>query len=117
MLGEPGGPGLAAALAAVLPPSALLLPALRPDRDLDWAAYTGALVAGGTLTRLHEPAGPRLGIAAIATADVVLVPALAVDQQGTRLGRGGGSYDRALTRVRPGVDVVELLYPAKILPS
>jgi 5-formyltetrahydrofolate cyclo-ligase len=28
----------------------------------------------------------------------VLVPALAVDDRGNRLGRGGGSYDRALAR-------------------
>jgi 5-formyltetrahydrofolate cyclo-ligase len=115
--GEPGGVGLAGALMAVLPPSGLLLPALRPDRDLDWAAHDGSLVAGATLGRLREPAGVRLGVAAIATADVVLVPALAVDRLGTRLGRGGGSYDRALARVRPGVPVVALLYPGEIMPE
>ena len=48
---------------------------------------------------LLEPDGERLGVDAIATADVVLVPGLAVAADGMRLGRGGGSYDRAL---RPG---------------
>lgn len=37
----------------------------------------------------------------IGLADVVLAPALAVDRLGRRLGRGGGSFDRALARVDP----------------
>ena len=116
MYGEPGGIGLPGALAAVLPPAGLLLPALHPDRDLDWAAYDGTLIAGRTLARLREPPGPRLGLDAIASADIVLVPALAVDAGGARLGRGGGSYDRALARVRPGVPVIALLYPGELVP-
>jgi 5-formyltetrahydrofolate cyclo-ligase len=116
MHGEPGGAGLPGALAAVLPPAALLLPALHPDRDLDWAAYDGTLIAGRTLARLLEPPGPRLGLDAIASAEIVLVPALAVDASGARLGRGGGSYDRALARVRPGVPVIALLYPGELVP-
>jgi 5-formyltetrahydrofolate cyclo-ligase len=116
MYGEPGGVGLPEALAGVLPPAALLLPALHPDRDLDWAAYDGTLVAGRTLARLLEPPGPRLGLEAIASAEIVLVPALAVDASGARLGRGGGSYDRALARVRPGVPVIALLYPGELVP-
>jgi 5-formyltetrahydrofolate cyclo-ligase len=116
MYGEPGGVGLPGALAAVLPPAALMLPALHPDRDLDWAAYDGTLIAGTTLARLREPPGPRLGLDAIASAEIVLVPALAVDASGTRLGRGGGSYDRALARVRPGVPVIALLYSGELVP-
>lgn len=117
MPGEPGGPTLPDELAAVLPPDGLLLPALRPDRDLDWVVYTGALVDGGTIRVVREPPGPRLGIEAIATAELVFVPALAVDSTGARLGRGGGSYDRALTRVRPGVPVVALLYEDELVPA
>ena len=116
MQGEPGGAGLPAALAAVLPPSGLLLPALYADRDLDWAAYDGSLMAGGTLTRLREPPGPRLGVDAIASAEIVLVPALAIDATGARLGRGGGSYDRALARVRADVPVIALLYSGELVP-
>ena len=116
MAGEPGGVGLPAALAAVLPPAALLLPVLSADRDLDWAVYDGTLTAGLTLSRLYEPSGPRLGPDAIASAEIVLVPALAVDAVGTRLGRGGGSYDRALARVRPDVPVIALLYPGELVP-
>src|SRR5262245_46748768 len=114
---EPGGPGLPDALAAAMPPGgALLLPALTAERDLDWVRYDGTLAAGSTLRRVREPVGPRLGLDAITTAEIVLVPALAVDSAGTRLGRGGGSYDRALARVRPGVPVIALLYPDELVP-
>ncbi len=111
MPGEPGGPGLVRALAGAVP--TLLLPVLLADRDLDWAAGAGDLVPGpgGFLA----PVGPRLGPAAIARATLLLVPALAVDRTGRRLGRGGGSYDRALTRVPPGVPVVALLYGSELV--
>jgi 5-formyltetrahydrofolate cyclo-ligase len=52
---------------------------------------------------------------AVARADLVLVPALAVDRGGVRLGRGGGSYDRALTRVGPGIPTIALLYDGELL--
>ncbi|KOX05822.1 5-formyltetrahydrofolate cyclo-ligase [Micromonospora sp. NRRL B-16802] len=97
---EPGGADLPEVLRAALPADAeLLLPVLRDDLDLDWAAYTGpdALVAAGR--GIREPVGPRLGVDAVARAELVVVPALAVDLRGRRLGRGGGSYDRALARV------------------
>jgi 5-formyltetrahydrofolate cyclo-ligase len=113
MIGEPGGPELPAALAAAVP--RLLLPIVLPDRDLDWAPHTGELSPAAL--GLHEPAGPRLGITAITGADVVIVPALAVDPRGMRLGRGGGSYDRALTRVRHPQLVIAVLYDGEFLPS
>jgi len=113
---EPGGSALVEELAEALPPGGLLLPALQSDRDLDWVEYTGTLADGDTMRALREPPGPRLGVAAIATAEIVFVPALAVDATGARLGRGGGSYDRALTRVPTGVPVIALLYLGETLP-
>ena len=74
----------------------MLLPLLLPDGDLDWAAYDGRLEPGPR--GLLQPPGPALGIAAVADCALLVVPALAVDRSGTRLGRGGGSYDRALAR-------------------
>lgn len=95
----------------------VLLPVLLPDGDLDWAEYAGsaALVAGARGTR--EPAGPRLGPAAACSAGVVVVPALSVDREGQRLGRGGGSYDRVLARLPGGVPVVALLYDGELVES
>ncbi len=110
--GEPPTSSLLEALAAQ--GLRVLLPVVAPDLDLDWALDDGtrhAVRGPGGL----EPGGPRLGKGAIASADVVLVPALAVDARGRRLGQGGGSYDRALARVRADVLVVALLHDDELL--
>jgi 5-formyltetrahydrofolate cyclo-ligase len=78
----------------------VLVPVTLADRDLDWVALPGDV---------------PLDRDAISTVDAVLVPALAVGRDGTRLGRGGGSYDRALRRVRPGVPIAALIYDAEVL--
>lgn len=78
----------------------VLLPVLLPDRDLDWSA-----------------GGDQLGVDAVAEVDLVLLPALAVDGHGMRLGQGGGSYDRALARVPEPVPLVACVHEAEILPS
>ncbi len=100
----------------------VLLPALLPDNDLDWGAYTGegslARVQHGGKMALFEPAGARLGPDAVTTADAVLLPGLAVDARGMRLGRGGGSYDRVLARLeRTGAHpaLVVLLYDTEVV--
>jgi 5-formyltetrahydrofolate cyclo-ligase len=100
----------------------VLLPALLPDNDLDWGTYTGedslARVQHGGKMALFEPAGERLGPEAVTEADVVLLPGLAVDARGMRLGRGGGSYDRVLARLeRAGADpvLVVLLYDSEVV--
>jgi 5-formyltetrahydrofolate cyclo-ligase len=74
----------------------VLLPVLMHDNDLDWAAYEGEERLARASRGLIEPVGDRLGSRAVLDAAVVLVPGLAVDHRGMRLGRGGGSYDRAL---------------------
>ena len=88
----------------------VLVPVLRSDLDLDWTEYGDKTVNAQKAGRWSPPDGPLLGLDAITGADVVLVPALAVDARGMRLGRGGGSYDRALTRVPPARPVLALLY-------
>jgi 5-formyltetrahydrofolate cyclo-ligase len=93
----------------------LILPVLMPDNDLDWAVYDGPQALVPASRGLLEPVGPRLGPEAVATADVVLCPALAVDRRGIRLGRGGGSYDRALARVPVGTFVCTPLYDGELL--
>lgn len=93
----------------------VLLPVVLPDGDLDWALASP--LAPGRLG-IPEPTGPRLGRDAVAQAGLVVVPALAVDRHGTRLGRGGGCYDRALPRAT--APTVALLYDGETveqLPS
>lgn len=109
---EPGTGPLIDQLAAM--GRRVILPVVLPDLDLDWAAYDGP----DSLERrrgLLEPAGRRLGPEAVATADVVLTPGMAVDRTGMRLGKGGGCYDRALGRVPVGTFTCTLLYDDELL--
>jgi 5-formyltetrahydrofolate cyclo-ligase len=87
-----------------------------PATALDWAEYTGAGSLQAGPLGLREPAGRRLGSAAITLAGVVLVPALAVDHRGARLGRGGGYYDRTLPLATPGTVLVAVVRDDEVLP-
>lgn len=113
---EPGTRALLDALRAQ--DTRVLLPVLLPDNDLDWAVYEGPgrlLPAGRGLL---EPDGERLGPEAVLSAEAVLLPGLAVDGRGMRLGRGGGSYDRVLARIAAaGTDpaLVVLLYANEVV--
>ena len=95
----------------------VILPVLQPDNDLDWAAYDGPASLRSAGRGLLEPDGPLLGADAVATADAVLVPGLAVGRDGMRLGRGGGSYDRVLGRIPVGTFVCVLLNSEEVLDS
>ena len=100
--------------------SYVVLPLLLPDGDLDWASFEGPESLAPGPHGLLQPTEPVRGPGTVARADVVLVPALAVDERGHRLGRGGGSFDRALARVGPQVPTIALLYDDELverLPS
>ena len=94
--------------------SYVLLPVL-----LDDTTSTGPRTRDLTRSRQGRTAcssrPSRGGADGIASADLVIVPALAVDRGGNRLGRGGGSYDRALARVGPAVPTIALLYDSELL--
>jgi len=75
----------------------LLLPRINGE-NIDWVQWNGSsenLVAHG---KFLEPTGPTF--TDLAAIDLVLVPALAIDPDGYRLGQGGGFYDRALPLLR-----------------
>jgi len=93
----------------------VLLPVLQPDGELDWASYEGPDSLSPGPRGLLEPTEPRRGVTAITSADLVIVPALAVDRRGHRLGRGGGSYDRALGRVGASILTIAPLYDDELV--
>ncbi|HEY2204802.1 MAG TPA: 5-formyltetrahydrofolate cyclo-ligase [Pseudonocardia sp.] len=120
---EPGSPALLDALRAA--GHVVLLPLVPHDggagapvgRPLNWAPYEGAdqLVDGPY--GIKQPRDAGWGPAAIATAGFVLVPALAVDQRGVRLGRGAGWYDRTLPLARPHTPLVAVVRDDDIVRS
>lgn len=117
----------------------VLLPILYADNDLGWGlaprgvalgvsgesergavgeGASGAPVGGLVVGRLGLREPPvDLGVDAVATAELVICPAVAVDRRGVRLGRGGGSYDRALARVPDGVPIWAAVYDTEILDT
>jgi len=109
---EPGTSALLDGLVAL--GKRVVLPVVLPGLDLDWAVYHGPTALAPARRGLLEPVGPRLGLEAVATADVVLVPGLAVSPTGLRMGQGGGCYDRALGRVPVGTPVWVLLYDDEV---
>ena len=62
-----------------------------------------------------QPAGEALGSEALSGADLILVPALAGGLDGTRLGQGGGWYDRALPHRCPTAPVVAVIFDDEVL--
>ncbi len=70
------------------------------DHQLEWVAFDPAAPLRLSSIGIPEPhRGPHLGAGALEDTGLVIVPALAVDHSGHRLGRGAGYYDRALKSV------------------
>ena len=109
---EPGHGRLPAAFTQ-LRARVLLTVVAQGDPELRRAVDTGRLAPGRY--GLMEPVGPRLGPTAIGTAEAVVVPAMAVDRRGVRLGRGGGFYDRALLHARPDALLVAVVHDDELL--
>ncbi len=97
----------------------VLLPAVRTAADdtplpLRWGEYRpGALTRGRW--GLLEPPEPLLPPSALAEADLVLVPTLAVDRSGVRLGRGSGFYDRSLGERNPHARLIAVVRDDEVL--
>ncbi|MFE7745487.1 5-formyltetrahydrofolate cyclo-ligase [Nocardia sp. NPDC057455] len=111
-----GEPGSTAMLDALLAGGArVLLPVTGPPGPLSWAEYTGADTLRRARYGLLEPTGAVLPPDAVARARLILVPALAVDLRGVRLGRGAGYYDRTLPAARPDARLVAVVRDDELL--
>jgi 5-formyltetrahydrofolate cyclo-ligase len=97
----------------------VLLPVARTTADdtplpLWWGEYRpGALTRGRW--GLLEPPEPWLPESALAEAELVFVPALAVDRRGVRLGRGAGFYDRSLSDRDPQARLIATARDAEFI--
>ncbi|MFM6940589.1 MAG: 5-formyltetrahydrofolate cyclo-ligase [Candidatus Planktophila sp.] len=66
--------------------------------NIEWVVWNGTSESLQLNGNFHEPIGPVF--TQLDSIDLVLVPALATDPDGYRLGQGGGFYDRALPQLR-----------------
>ena len=64
-----------------------------------------------------QPDGEARGAESLKEADLIVIPALAASADGTRLGQGGGWYDRALMHRSPGVPVVAVIFDDEVLEA
>jgi 5-formyltetrahydrofolate cyclo-ligase len=92
----------------------VLLPVARQDGLLDWAEGDGETETEG-LYGLPEPVGGILGPIAINDADLIVIPASAVDLRGTRMGWGRGYFDRTLGSMEKCPPVFAVVFDDEVL--
>ena len=79
----------------------VVVPVCEPGHQLSWCPWTPETpLVPGLFPGLPEPEGPRWDLEKVLGLNLLLIPALAVAADGTRMGKGGGYYDRFLTRFR-----------------
>ncbi|MTE15535.1 5-formyltetrahydrofolate cyclo-ligase [Nocardia aurantiaca] len=104
--GEPGSLAMLDALRAA--GARVLLPVTGEPGPLQWAEYTGPEGLRRGRFGLREPGNAPVANG-IAQASAILVPALAVDRRGVRLGRGAGYYDRSLSACRADARLIAVV--------
>lgn len=130
---------LASSMGEVALPALFVPTPLEPDMSLTLGLFERALLpvlldeagaplgvprwglweAGRALVTLGrppaQPDGEAKGAESLKEADLIVIPALATSVDGTRLGQGGGWYDRALMHRSPGVPVVAVVFDDEVL--
>ena len=64
-----------------------------------------------------QPVGEARGAESLKEADLIIIPALAASADGTRLGQGGGWYDRALMHRSPTTPVVAVIFDDEVMEA
>ena len=132
---------LASSMGGVTLPALFVPTPLEPDLSLTLGSFDRALLpilmdeagapyrsprwglweAGQALVTLGrppaQPDGEVLGAESLKEADLIVIPALAASADGTRLGQGGGWYDRALTHRSPGTPVVAVIFDNEVIDT
>lgn len=112
---EPGSTTLLDALVSA--GARVLLPIAREPGPMRWGEFHGVEQLRSAPFGLREPAGDALPPEEIAAASWILMPALAVDRRGVRLGRGAGFYDRTLGLATPQAHLVAVVQDAELVPE
>ena len=97
----------------------VLVPRLGAGMEVGWSELNGLddlrdqRNADGSINthRPQEPENAAEGPEVLTSAELIIVPAFAVDEHGFRLGRGGGWYDRALEHRSSTARVVAVCWP------
>ncbi|MCC9176256.1 5-formyltetrahydrofolate cyclo-ligase [Arthrobacter sp. zg-Y750] len=99
----------------------VVAPVCEPGHQLSWCSWTpGIDMVPGIYPNLMEPAGPRYAAADLPGLDLVFVPALAADDAGGRMGKGGGYYDRFLAQLRAdgnAAPAVAVVFEQEFVPA
>lgn len=92
----------------------VLLPRVISDTDMELRRYTGHADLEKGAFGILEPVGETF--TDYAAIDVAVVPGMAFDREGHRLGRGKGYYDRFLSRI-PYVYKIGVCFPWQVVDS
>ena len=90
----------------------VLLPISNHDGSLTWVLFNGETQAG--IFGFQEPVGKTAELVGV---DLIIVPALAVGRDGSRLGKGKGYYDRALSALEEVAPVIAVVYDDELIDS
>ena len=97
----------------------ILTPRAHEDGTMTWVMYHPDHDQVRSVLGVPEIAhGDGLSSAAVLSeVDLILVPAAAVDTQGTRIGWGKGFYDRALSSAESVAPTYAVVFDDEVLPS
>jgi 5-formyltetrahydrofolate cyclo-ligase len=97
----------------------VITPAARPDHMMQWSRFEPHLpqtMGAWGVPELVSPADDDVDAGyQLSKADLILVPAAAVDVQGTRLGWGQGFYDRALAGLAESVATYAVVFDDEVI--
>lgn len=111
---EPGSANLAARLDEV---ARVFLPVCRDNGILEWGQFTADSSRRGPFG-IIEPEPPYSPSSMLGELDAIIVPALAIDNQGLRLGKGAGFYDRALEEIAgSSIPLIGVIYSFEMVPD